>query len=60
MNAQPEFVYVTLVLPSLFAITLIAEGVNKILKHESGWISMLTGTLFLTIVVAAYFMLLRK
>lgn len=60
MEVQPEFIYVTLVLPSLFALTLIAEGVNKLLKHESGWVSMLTGIFFLVIVLAVYFVVLRK
>ena len=60
MIAQPEILYATLILPSLFAVTLIGEGVNKITKHESGTVSLLVGSIFLAIIVGAYFLVLRK
>ena len=52
---QPEFLYLALILPSLFALTLIAEGVQKILRKESGWVSILLGIGFLAIIVVSYF-----
>lgn len=56
---QPEFLYLALILPSLFALTLIAEGVQKILRRESGWVSILLGIGFLVIIVASYFLLFK-
>ena len=56
---EPEFLYLALVLPSLFALTLIAEGVHKILKKESGWISLFFGIGFLLVMVASYFLVLK-
>jgi len=44
-----------LILPSLFGLTLVGEGLNKILKEEkSGWTSIIFGVLFIVVVVFAY------
>ena len=56
---DPEMFYLALVLPGLFALTLVIEGVHKILKEESGWMSLIFGIVFLVIIVVAYFFLLR-
>jgi len=46
------------VLPSLFGLTLIGEGLNKVLKDETqGWISLITGFLFIVLVVFLFFFL---
>ena len=60
MEVQPEFIYATLILPSLFAVTMITEGISKILKHQSGWLSLVIGVVFLSIVMGVYFGILRK
>lgn len=53
--SEPQFLYMILVLPSLFGLTLIGEGLNKILKDEiQGWLSVIFGTLFIGVVVFAY------
>ena len=58
---EPQFIYMILVLPILFGLSLVAEGLNKILKEENqGWFSITLGLIFITIVVSAYFFLLRK
>lgn len=60
MDAQaPEFLYIALILPSLFALTLIAEGVHKIMQRQAGWISITLGIFFLASVVAAYFLIFQ-
>ncbi|HJX59251.1 hypothetical protein A2V61_04595 [Candidatus Woesebacteria bacterium RBG_19FT_COMBO_47_8] len=52
---DPQFLYMILVLPSLFGLTLIGEGLNKIIHEEwSGVISILFGLMFLAVVVFAY------
>ncbi len=45
-----------LVLPSLFGLTLIGEGLNKVMHEEwSGLISIVFGLMFIAVVVFAYF-----
>lgn len=56
MNAaDPAFLYLALILPSLFSLTLIAEGIHKILQKQSGWVSLTLGIFFLLTVIGAYF-----
>lgn len=53
---DPQFLYMILVLPSLFGLTLIGEGLNKVMHEEwSGLISIVFGLMFIAIVVFAYF-----
>jgi len=56
---DPAIFYLALVLPGLFALTLIIEGVNKILRDEPGWVALCFGVFFLFIIILAYFFLLR-
>jgi uncharacterized membrane protein YdjX (TVP38/TMEM64 family) len=54
--SDPQFLYMILVLPSLFGLTLIGEGLNKIIHEEtSGLISIVFGVIFIGMVVFAYF-----
>lgn len=57
--SDPALLYLVLILPSLFALTLLAEGLHKILRKESGWVSLLFGLLFLFVIIYAYFNFLR-
>lgn len=59
MNIQdPQFLYMALILPSLFGLTLIGEGLNKIIKSEAaGWLSIIFGLLFVGVVGFAYWFL---
>lgn len=44
-----------LILPALFGLTLIGDGLNKVVHEEwNGIISVIFGVLFLMIVVFAY------
>jgi hypothetical protein len=44
-----------LVLPSLFGLTLVGDGLNKMLHEESGGIiSVVFGLIFIGVVVFAY------
>ena len=53
---DPQFLYLILVLPTLFGLTLVGEGLNKVLKNETaGWISIVFGILFVGVVIFAYF-----
>lgn len=49
---EPQFIYMILVLPTLFGLTLVGEGLNKVLKDEkAGWISIVFGILFILVVI---------
>lgn len=53
---DPQFIYMILVLPSLFGLTLMGEGVYKCIHEEwSGLISIFFGTLFVGMVVFLFF-----
>jgi len=53
--SDPQFLYMVLVLPSLFGLTLVGEGLNKILKDEKqGWVSIVFGVLFIWVVIFAF------
>jgi len=48
--------YIMLVLPSLFGLTLVGEGLFKVVNEEnSGIISLVFGFAFIGMVVFAYF-----
>ena len=56
-----QLLYVVLILPSLFGLTMIGEGLNKVLKSEkAGIISIVVGFIFIVIVVLAYFFVSGK
>lgn len=45
-----------LVLPSLFGLTLVGDGLNKVMHEESGGIiSIVFGLIFIGVVIGAYF-----
>jgi len=55
---DPQFLYMVLILPTLFGLTLIGEGLNKVLKSEvAGWVSILAGVMFVIVVIFAYIIL---
>ena len=52
---DPQFLYMILVLPSLFGLTLVGDGLNKVMHEESGGlISIVFGLIFIVVVVLAY------
>jgi len=53
---DPQFLYMILVLPSLFGLTLVGDGLNKVMHEESGGIiSIIFGLIFIAVVVFAFF-----
>ena len=54
--SDPQFLYMILILPSLFGLTLVGEGLSKVLHEEwSGLISIVFGLMFIAVVVFAFF-----
>lgn len=55
-STDPQFLYMILVLPSLFGLTLLGEGLNKIAHEEwGGVLSVVFGLMFIGVVIFAYF-----
>jgi len=53
---DPQFLFITLILPSLTGLVLIAEGLGKIIKSEmQGWLSTIVGIIFIGIAIFTYF-----
>lgn len=55
-TTDPQFLYMILVLPSLFGLTLFGEGINKLVHEEwgSGVISVIFGIMFIGAVIFVY------
>ncbi len=52
---DPQFLYMILVLPSLFGLTLVGDGLNKVMHEESsGIISIIFGLIFIGVVIFAF------
>jgi hypothetical protein len=44
------------ILPSLFGLTLIGEGVNKIMNYDNqGWVNVSIGSIFVIVLIVAFF-----
>lgn len=55
-----QLIYIALVLPTLFGLILVAEGLNKVLKEEKqGWVSIVLGLVFVGIVIFGYLFLVQ-
>jgi hypothetical protein len=55
-TTDPQFIYMILILPSLFGLTLVGEGISKLIHEDhGGWISIVFGLLFMMVVVFTYF-----
>ncbi|EKE12829.1 MAG: hypothetical protein ACD_13C00139G0001 [uncultured bacterium] len=53
---DPQILYMILVVPCLFGLTLVGEGVNKLVREEAnGLVSIIFGFLFIGLVIFAYF-----
>lgn len=53
--SDPQFLYMVLILPSFFGLTLVGEGLNNVLKSKmAGWLSIFFGVLFIGVVIFSY------
>lgn len=56
----PGITYLLMVIPTLFALVVVGQGIYKISKEESdGGLVLVFGIVFFIIVVAAYFFFIR-
>lgn len=57
-TTDTTFLLMLFILPSLFGLTLIGEGVQKIMNYDNhGWIGVGVGSLFVVVIVIAYFIM---
>ena len=55
-----QLVYIGFLLPSLFSLTLVAEGIYNISRREEGFFTFVLGILFLSGVTIAYLFLFNR
>ncbi len=54
-----EMLYLGFLLPGLFSLTLVAEGIYKISKHEEGFFTFALGFLFL-VGLGLFYLFIKK
>lgn len=56
MPTDPRLIYMILVLPGLFGLTLLGDGINKLVHDESGGVvNVVFGFIFIGVVIFAFF-----
>lgn len=56
----PGTTYILLVIPTLFAIAVMGQGINKMRKEEKGGgVALVFGIIFLLLIGAAYLFFIR-
>ncbi len=56
MTKDPQILFMVLVLPAFFGLTLVGEGLNKVIKDEKmGWASIVFGLMFIGVVIFSFF-----
>ena len=58
-TSEPGLVFIGLVLPGLFALTMIVEGMWKLNQKTSGWFNILMGLGVMALTFWVYFGLLQ-
>ncbi len=52
--------YAFMVIPSLFALVVMIQGVEKLTQHDpEGWVALGFGLVFLVLIIAAYFLYIK-
>ncbi len=59
-KTQLEIIYLGFLLRGLFSLTLVAEGLYKISKHEEGFFSFALGILFLISLILSYLLFFNR
>lgn len=58
--SRPEFSYLLLVIPSLFALAVTAQGFVKLAKQEhDGPVALGFGVILFVLIAASYFLFIR-
>lgn len=60
-TTDTTFLMMLFVLPSLFGLTLIGEGVSKIMNYDNrGWIGVAAGVVFVVVIIVGYLIMSTK
>jgi len=55
---DPQFMYMVLILPGMFGMTMVGEGVTKIVHYQPiGWLHIMVGIIFMGAILGAYLFL---
>lgn len=55
---DPQFLAMVFILPALFGLSLIGEGISKIVNYDPrGWVGVVAGSGFVIIIILAFFLL---
>jgi hypothetical protein len=53
-----SFLMMVFVMPGLFGLSLLGEGINKIMNYDPrGWLGVVSGGLFIVVIVVAFVMI---
>jgi hypothetical protein len=56
----PGVTYALMIIPSVFVVVVILQGIEKTIKHDpEGGVAIGFGILFLILIVAAYFLYIK-
>ena len=56
----PGVTYALMIIPSLFVVVVIIQGIEKLVKHEpDGTVAIGFGLVFLILIIAAYFLYIK-
>jgi len=57
---EPALTYILLVIPTLFALAVVGQGIYKISKQEKeGPVALGSGIIFLMLIAAAYWLFIK-
>jgi hypothetical protein len=58
--SSPAITYALLIIPTFFALTVILQGISKVVKEEAdGPVAVGVGVFLLILIAAAYFLFIR-
>lgn len=60
-TSDPQFLSLVFILPGFFGLSLLGEGVSKIMNYDRrGWIGIAIGVCFLVLILLAYLTLVSN
>lgn len=60
MNSDSGIIYAFLIIPSLFALIVLIQGIEKLVHdNKEGYVALGLGIFFLGLIAAAYFLFIR-
>lgn len=57
-TTDPQFLIMIFILPTLFGMSLLGEGVSKLMNYDPrGWVGITAGGCFIIVIIMAFFMM---